>query len=139
MFLSDDGPDSDKGREAPRAMIAGSAVLAAGSVVFGLAPQLVVNYLVNPMLLSLGLAPCIGVSWMGLTVGNGSWFSTAGLAMVVLSLAVGLIAYWMAVPSRRRVYSTAGGSAAAVPVVFSGGDPLAGPARVPVERFLPDR
>jgi len=135
VFLSDEGPDSARAREAPRAMIAGSAVLAAGSVVFGLAPQVVVNYLVNPMLLSLGLAPCIGVSWMGLTVGNGSWFSTAGLVMVVLSLAVGFLVYRMAVPAGRRVLSAAGGSPAAVPVVFSGGDPMAGPARVPSSDF----
>jgi len=135
VFLADEGPDSARGREAPRAMLAGSAVLAAGSVVFGLAPQLVVNYLVNPMLLSLGLAPCIGVSWMGLTVGNGSWFSTAGLVMVVLSLAVGFIVYRLAMPARGRVLSAAGGSAGAVPVVFSGGDPMAGPARVPSSDF----
>jgi multicomponent Na+:H+ antiporter subunit A len=135
VFLADEGPDSARGREAPRAMIAGSAVLAAGSVVFGLAPQVVVNYLVNPMLLSLGLAPCIGVSWMGLTVGNGSWFSTAGLAMVVLSLALGFIVYRMAVPAGRRVLSAAGGSATVAPVVFSGGDPMAGAARVSSSDF----
>jgi multicomponent Na+:H+ antiporter subunit A len=134
VFLSDEGPDSAGVREAPRAMLAGSAVLAAGSVVFGLAPQVLVNYLINPMLLSLGLAPCIGVTWMGLTVGNGSWFSTAGLIMVILSMAVGFVVYLMAVPGRRGMLA-ADGPATAGTGVFSGGDPLSGPARVPSSDF----
>jgi len=134
VFLADEGPDSAGAREAPWAMIAGSAVLAAGSVVFGLAPQVVVNYLINPMLLSFGLAPCIGVSWMGLTVENGSWFSTAGLVMVVLSVAVGLLVYLMAAPARRGLLA-ADGPSAATAGVFSGGDPMAGPARLPSSDF----
>jgi multicomponent Na+:H+ antiporter subunit A len=134
VFLADDGPDSARGGEAPRAMIAGSVVLAAGSVIFGVAPQVVINYLVNPMLLSLGLAPCIGVSWMGLTTGSGSWFSTAGLVMVVLSLAAGFLAYRLSLGGR-RVILAAGGNAAEIPVVFTGGDPLAGSARLPSSDF----
>jgi len=64
VFLSDEGPDSAKGREVPWTMLAGGAVLATGSILFGLAPQVAVNYLINPLLLSLGLAPVIHVSWM---------------------------------------------------------------------------
>lgn len=134
VFLADEGPDSKAGREAPKAMIAGSAVLAVGSVVIGVAPQLVVNQLLNPMLLALGFAPSIQVSWTGLAAGSGSWFSTAGLIMVVLSIAAGLFVFWVA------AYARGGLAAAGVPGtltsgVFSGGDPLPDPARVPSSDF----
>lgn len=134
VFLADDGPDSASGREAPNTMMAGSAVLAAGSVLLGLAPQLVVNHLLNPLLLSMGFAPCIQVSWMGLAAGNGAWFSTAGLVMVVLSLAAGFLLYWIAVPARPGLVA-AGVPGTLASGVFSGGDPLAGPARVPSSDF----
>ena len=134
VFLSDEGPDSAKGREVPRAMIAGGTLLAAGSVLFGLAPQVAVNYLINPLLLSLGLAPVIQVSWMGLTAGSGSWFSTVGLVMVLLALGVGLLIYWMAMPAR-RILLAANGPISGTSGVFSGGEPLAGPARLPASDF----
>ena len=134
VFLSDEGPDSAKGREVPKAMIAGGTVLAAGSVLFGLAPQMAVNYLINPLLLSLGLTPVIQVSWMGLTVGNGNWFSTAGLVMVLLSLGVGLLLYWMAIPARRSLLA-ASGPISGTSGIFSGGEPLADPARLPASDF----
>lgn len=134
VFLSDEGPDSAKGQEVPRAMVAGGTVLAAGSILFGLAPQVAVNYLINPLLFSLGLTSVIRVSWMGLTVGNGSWFSTAGLVMVLLSLGVGLLIYWMAIPAR-RILLAANGPISGTSGVFSGGDPLAGPARLPASDF----
>ena len=108
VFLSDDGPDSAKGREVPWTMVAGGTVLAAGSILFGLAPQVAINYLINPLLLSLGLAPVIHVSWMGLTAGNGSWFSTAGLVMVLLALGVGILIYCMAIPVRRILLAAKG-------------------------------
>ncbi len=134
VFLSDEGPDSARGREVPRPMIAGGVVLAAGSVLFGLAPQVAVNYLINPLLLSLGLSPVIQVSWMGLTAGSGNWFSTAGLVMVLLSLGVGLILYWMATPAH-RVLLVGNGPISESSGVFSGGEPLFGPARLPASDF----
>jgi multicomponent Na+:H+ antiporter subunit A len=134
VFLSDEGPDSAKGREVPRPMIAGGTILAAGSILFGLAPQVAVNYLINPLLLSLGLAPVIQVSWLGLTAGNGSYLSTASLVMVLLSLGVGLLIYWMAMPAR-KILLAASGPICATSGVFSGGEPLAGPARLPASDF----
>ena len=134
VFLSDEGPDSGKSREVPRSMIAGGTVLAAGTILFGVAPQLPVNYLINPLLLSLGLVPAIQVSWMGLTVGSGSWFSTAGLVMVILSLGVGLLIYYMAMPAR-RILLAANGPTSVTSGVFCGGEPLAGPARLPASDF----
>ena len=134
VFLSDEGPESGKGREVPRAMIAGGAVLAAGTILFGVAPQLAVNYFINPLLFSLGLTPVIQVSWMGLTVGSGSWFSTAGLVMVLLALGVGLLIYRMAMPARRALLA-GNGPISGASGVFSGGEPLAGPARLPASDF----
>jgi hypothetical protein len=87
------------------------------------------------MLLSLGLAPSIGVSWLGLSAGNGSWFATAGLLMVVLSLGAGFVVYWMAAPAGHRSFSAEGGGAASIPVVFSGGDPMVGSGRVSASDF----
>ena len=134
VFLSDEGPDSAKGREVPWTMVAGGTVLATGSILFGLAPQVAVNYLINPILLSFGLAPVIHVSWMGLTAGSGSWFSTVGLVMVLLALGVGLLIYFMAMPMR-RILLAAKGPASGTSGVFSGGEPLDGPARLPSSDF----
>ena len=134
VFLSDEGPDSAKGREVPWTMLAGGAVLATGSILFGLAPQVAVNYLINPLLLSLGLAPVIHVSWMGLTAGNGSWFSTAGLVMVLLALGVGILIYCIGIPMRRMLLA-ATGPVSGTSGVFSGGEPLDGPARLPSSDF----
>ncbi len=48
-----------------------------GSLVLGLAPQLAINYVINPILPLLGLG-AVQVSWFGLTPAAGSWWTMGG-------------------------------------------------------------
>jgi formate hydrogenlyase subunit 3/multisubunit Na+/H+ antiporter MnhD subunit len=50
--------------ESPPTMVWGMGFLAAGSVILGIAPQLAVNYLLNPILGALKLSP-VQVTWFG--------------------------------------------------------------------------
>jgi hypothetical protein len=99
-------------------MIGGVGVLAAGCLVLGVAPQLAITYLVNPVLPALGRAPLAGVSWFGLAVGQGAWFATGGLALGVVALLFGALVYWVPVPAAAVVASPGG-----APSVFTGGEP----------------
>jgi multicomponent Na+:H+ antiporter subunit A len=118
VFLGEDGPDTARAHEAPATMIGGGAVLAAGCVVLGVAPQLAVTYLVNPVLPALGRVPLAGVSWFGLSVGQGAWFATGGLVLGLVALLFGALVYWLPIPAPAAVASPGG-----APSVFTGGEP----------------
>ena len=118
VFLGEDGPDTARAHEAPGTMIGGGAVLAAGCVLLGVAPQLAVTWLVNPVLLALGRVPLAGVSWLGLSLGQGAWFATGGLVLGVVALLFGALVYWLPIPAQAAV-----GSPGGAPSVFTGGEP----------------
>ena len=118
VFLGSEGADSGKAQEVSWTMIAGCSVLAAGCVLFGIAPQLAMTYLLNPLLPAVGCAPLAGVSWFGLTAGQGIWWATGGLALGIIALAFGALIYWLPVPGRSL--AAVGGP----PTVFTGGEPL---------------
>src|ERR1035437_4213916 len=107
--------------ESPPTMVWGMGFLAAGSVILGVAPQLAVNYLLNPILLALQLGP-VHVSWFGLSVGAGSFSTMGGLVLAVFSLIVGGAIYAIAYVSRQP--KVEGGAALAGGVIFTGGEPL---------------
>jgi len=50
--------------------------MAAGSVILGVAPQLAVNYLLNPILNALQMS-AVNVTWLGLSADAGSFSSVA--------------------------------------------------------------
>lgn len=104
-------------------MQAGIGVLAIGSVILGIAPQLAMSGLINPLLISLGQSPLRGISWLGLTVEGGSWFSSLGLGLAVFAIVIGGIIYLILSPTHKFALATsdAGGEGSAV---FSGGEPL---------------
>ncbi len=134
VFLGDPSPLAGRAREAPPTMLAGGIVLAAGTIVLGLAPQIAVRALINPLLPALGVRPVIGISWLGLTAGTGTWFSTAGLLLVLLAAAVGLLIYGLTRPlSARRGGTAIFPAAASTP--FSGGEPPAAPSRLTAGDF----
>jgi len=118
VFLGDEGPATEKAHESSWSMTTGAGALALGCLVLGVAPQLAVRYLLNPVLPALGAAPLAGVGWFGVTAGQGAWFATAGLGLGLVALAVGAIVYW--VPRRAGGIVSAGGA----PSVFTGGEPL---------------
>jgi formate hydrogenlyase subunit 3/multisubunit Na+/H+ antiporter MnhD subunit len=119
VFLGNDGAATESAHEAPWPMLAGGGMLAAGCVLLGVAPQLAVRYLLNPLLPAVGCAPLAGISWFGLSVGQGAWFATGGLALGIIALIFGVLVYWFPAPMRAAA-ATAGGS----PSIFTGGEPL---------------
>lgn len=129
VFLGEESPETDQAHEAPRSMLAGVTVLAAASLILGVAPQVAVRYLINPLLPALGVNPAVGISWLGLTTGSGSWFATTGLILALLALGLGGLVYWLAQPRRGLVMAGATGG------VFTGGEPLSGSGHLPAADF----
>ena len=136
VFLGSPTEASEHAHEAPFSMQLGLGLVATGSLVLGIAPQLAVNYLLNPVLGALGLGTGIQVTWFGLTATAGSWFTTWGLVLAVVSLIFGGLVYAMASSSRHVVVvggaalAGAGGSG-----VFTGGEPFVGEGRLPARDF----
>ena len=134
IFLGDVNPGTGKSQEAPKTMLGGAAILGAGSILLGIAPQFAVRYVINPLLPALGTKPVIGISWLGLTAGSGSWLSTVGLILVLLAVGIGILIYRIASPSHRREKKYLV-SLNATDQTFSGGEPLAGPTQLPASDF----
>ena len=112
--------------ESPPTMIWGMGFLAAGSVILGIAPQLAVNYLLNPILGALKLN-AVQVTWFGLSVGTGSFSTMGGLVLAVVSLILGGLIYAIAYVSRQPKID---GAALAGGGVFTGGEPLSEQGRL---------
>jgi multicomponent Na+:H+ antiporter subunit A len=117
VFLGPAGPDSEGAHEASWPMLAGIGVLAAGCVVLGVAPQLAVRLVINPLLPVLGCAPLAGVGWFGLAVGQGSWFASIGLLLSLVAVAFGAVVFLVTRSARGVAVAGAG-------AVFTGGEPL---------------
>ncbi|MGA3372227.1 MAG: proton-conducting transporter membrane subunit [Terracidiphilus sp.] len=119
--------------ESPPTMVWGMGLLAAGSVILGVAPQLAVNYLLNPILGALQLST-VQVTWFGLSVGAGSFSTMGGLVLAVVSLILGGLIYAIAYVARP---ATAGGAALAGAGggIFTGGEPLSSEGRLTAGDF----
>jgi multicomponent Na+:H+ antiporter subunit A len=149
-FFGEEGEASGAAHESPRLMLIGSGILAAGCVLFGVAPQYPMTYMIDPALAALGLHGDLGVGWFGLT-GDGGLIVVVGLALAVLSVVVGLVVYQRVVARAatataqpaattwvsRELVSVGPGATAFGPVglapgslapdaPFTGGEPLAG-------------
>jgi formate hydrogenlyase subunit 3/multisubunit Na+/H+ antiporter MnhD subunit len=112
-------------------MVWGMGFLAAGSVILGVAPQLAVNYLLNPILSALQLSP-VQVTWFGLSVGAGSFSTMGGLVLAVVSLILGGLIYAIAYVSRQPKVD---GAALAGGGIFTGGEPLSSEGRLTAGDF----
>src|ERR1035437_7691416 len=118
--------------ESPPTMVWGMGFLAAGSIILGVAPQLAVNYLLNPILLALQLSP-VQVTWFGLSSDAGSFSTIGGLVLAVFSLIVGGAIY--AIARVARPATVDGGAALAGGGVFTGGEPLSEQGRLTAGDF----
>ena len=132
------GPLTERTRdaeEAPPSMLWGMAALAAGSVVLGIAPQLAVNYLLNPILAALSLGAGVQVTWFGLSASAGSFSSMGGLVLALVSLILGggiYLVAWFARPAMATSTIAGGGASGAALTagwgtgsgIFTGGEPL---------------
>lgn len=143
VFLGPTTPQTQNAHESPRTMVWALGLFGLGSAVLGVAPQLAVNYLINPILPLLGLATA-QVSWFGLASDAGSWWTAGGLALAVVSAGIGVLVYVMAGMSRSRTRAlamegavvsgggmTGGGGAS----IFTGGEPIPGSGRLPAGEF----
>ncbi len=133
VFLGPTTENTKDAHESPPTMIWGMGLLAVGTVVLGVAPQLAVNYLLNPILMALGMGTGVHVTWLGLSADAGSFSSTGGLVLALVSLVVGgaiyLVAYAMRPASAGAAMAGAGGG------IFTGGEPLGEQGRLTAGDF----
>ena len=122
--------------ESPPTMVWGMGFMAAGSVILGIAPQLAVIYLINPILGVWNFSP-VTVSWFGLSSDAGSFSTMGGLVLAVVSLVVGGVIYALAYASRPAavVVTSGGGAALAGGGIFTGGEPLSDQGRLSAADF----
>jgi multicomponent Na+:H+ antiporter subunit A len=109
-------------------------LLAGGSLLLGIAPQLAFTYLINPLLPHLGLTAIEGINWLGIRLAGGEWYTSLGLVMAVVALGLGAVIYLIWQPVRRVAI---GGEMAVLAGegIFSGGEPLSGPGRLSAADF----
>jgi multicomponent Na+:H+ antiporter subunit A len=113
-----DMPDWLKERkvnEAPILMQMGMGVLAGLCLLFGLAPQVLMQWVVSPAVKTLGFSWGLNFSWLGIQTTAPGVSGAAGMAVVLLALVIGWIVYRLI---RLRAVSSPGVN------VFTGGDPL---------------
>ncbi len=124
--------------ESPSTMVWGMGFLAAGSVILGIAPQLAVNYLLNPILSVLHLS-VVQVTWFGLSSDAGSFSTMGGLVLAVVSLVLGGIIYAIAYAARQTPAAAAVGGGEALAGagggIFTGGEPLSDQGRLTAGDF----
>jgi multicomponent Na+:H+ antiporter subunit A len=125
VFLGPLVENTKEAEESPASMLWGMGFLAAGSIVLGIAPQLAVNTLLNPILRALSLGAGVHVTWFGLSADAGAFSTGGGLVLALVSLVIGGAVYALAYVARPATVTA--GSAAMVGAgggVFTGGEPL---------------
>jgi NADH:ubiquinone oxidoreductase subunit 5 (subunit L)/multisubunit Na+/H+ antiporter MnhA subunit len=136
VFLGPATDQTKNAQESPPSMIWGMGLLAAGSIVLGVAPQLAVNYFLNPILAALGLGAGVHVTWLGLSADAGSFSSTGGLVLALVSLVLGGAIYALAYAGRPATAIVGGAvMAGAGGGVFTGGEPLSDQGRLTAGDF----
>ena len=134
VFLGDTTEQTRNAHESPAMMTTGMLLLSAVTVVLGVAPQLAVRWMINPVLATMGFPAAVGVSWFGMTDAMGSWAVSVGLIMAVVSAIIGLVVYFVVVRpaqfvSSGSVFAGAGGG------TFTGGEPIIGTAKLQAADF----
>jgi multicomponent Na+:H+ antiporter subunit A len=149
VFLGPLTESTQDAHEAPPTMLWGMGLMAAGSIVLGIAPQLAVNYFLNPILLALGLGAGVHMTWFGLFSDAGSFSTTGGLVLALVSLVLGGLIYAIAYIARpAAVPAGAALAGAGVPAdgslsagwgagggIFTGGEPLSDQGRLTAGDF----
>jgi multicomponent Na+:H+ antiporter subunit A len=111
-----DTPDGLRGRpieEAAASMQIGMGVLGACCVIFGIAPQILINWVVLPAARALGFAGAPQISWLGVRASGAATGIGLSALIVLVALFGGATLYLATRPAR-----------AGTTQVFSGGEPL---------------
>ena len=111
-------------KEAAPSMRIGMAFLAGLCLVFGIAPQTLMGWVVMPAVLSLGFDSGLQVSWLGVRATMDGAEMSAGGVIVLLALATGAGIHWLARRPQGKPAS-----------VFTGGDPFPTEAHVNAADF----
>jgi multicomponent Na+:H+ antiporter subunit A len=135
VFLGNTQKRTKDAHESPAMMTLGMGLLSLVTIGLGIAPQVVVRLLINPVLAALGMPAAVGISWFGMTDAMGSWSASMGLAMAVVSAIIGGIVYFAVVRPARMVAVGGAAFAGAGGGAFTGGEPIAGPAKMPAGDF----
>ena len=135
VFLGPPTEATADAHEAPATMVWGMGLLAVGSVVLGVAPQLAVNYLLNPILGALGLGAGVHVTWLGLSADAGSFSTTGGLVLALVSVILGGAIYLIAYAFRPATAPAGAAMAGAGGGVFTGGEPIGEQGRLTAGDF----
>ena len=139
VFLGPQTENTKEAHESPISMVFGMGLLAVGSVVLGVAPQLAVNYLLNPILRALTLSAGVHVTWLGLSADAGSFSTTGGLVLALVSVIVGGAIYAIAYAARPVAATAGGGGGAALAGagggIFTGGEPISETERLSAGDF----
>jgi multicomponent Na+:H+ antiporter subunit A len=135
VFLGQPTEQAEKAHEAPFSMQAGLGVIAAGTLLLGIAPQIAVRYLLNPVLAAFGVGSGVQVTWFGMASAAGNFSVSGGLSLALISVVFGALVWWMASGVQRQaavgrvVMAGAGGG------IFTGGEPLSGNGRLSADEF----
>jgi multicomponent Na+:H+ antiporter subunit A len=135
VFLGPTTEATKDAHESPPTMVWGMGLLAVGSVVLGVAPQLAVNYILNPILMAMGMGMGVHVTWLGMSSDTGSFSTGGGLVLALVSVILGGIIYAIAYVARP---AAAGGRAALAGAgggIFTGGEPLSDQGRLTAGDF----
>ncbi len=139
VFLGPATKATENAHESPPTMVWGMGFLAVGSIVLGVAPQLAVNLFLNPVLGALGMGAGVHVTWLGMTADAGSFSTTGGLILALVSLIVGGAIYAIAYAARQTPVATTvtsgGALMAAGGGIFTGGEPLSDQGRLTAGDF----
>jgi NADH:ubiquinone oxidoreductase subunit 5 (subunit L)/multisubunit Na+/H+ antiporter MnhA subunit len=135
VFLGPTTEATKDAHEAPPTMLWGMGLLAVGSIVLGVAPQLAVNYLLNPVLSALGMGMGVNVTWLGLSADAGSFSSIGGLVLAIVSIVLGAVIYLIAYAGRQTSTEVVMAGAGAGGGVFTGGEPLGEQGRLTAGDF----
>jgi multicomponent K+:H+ antiporter subunit A len=111
-------------KEAAASMRFGMGLLAGLCVFFGIAPQMLMEWVVGPAVRSLGFATGLQVSWLGVQTAVAGPGMAVGGTIILLALAVGAGVFGL---THRSHAKTAG--------IFTGGDPLPSEANVNAADF----
>ncbi len=134
VFLGPLTEDTKKAHESPATMVWGMGFIAVGSIVLGIAPQLAVNYFLNPVLGALQLTP-VQVTWFGLSSDAGSFSTAGGLILALVSLILGGVIYAIAYVARQAPATGTAALAGAGGGIFTGGEPLSDHGRMTAGDF----
>ncbi len=138
VFLGPTTAATKDAHESPPTMVWGMGIMAAGSVILGIAPQLAVNYLLNPILGAFQLS-AVQVTWFGLSSDAGSFSTMGGLVLALVSLVLGGLIYAVAYVARQApAAATVSGGAALLGSgggIFTGGEPLSDQGRLTAGDF----